>query len=691
MLRKRRAVGIWVLGAILAAGSGWVEIAASDGPSHSAVAVFDGIDNTITPGQDFFAFANGAWIKSTAIPQDRAAYGVGYELIELTDQRTADLVQELSGSDAAPGSEAAKIRDYYASFMDEAVIEQRGIAPLRPQLAAIDAIRTRSQLAHYLGKTLRADVDVLNATVLDTDNLFGLWIAQDLDDPASYAPFLLQGGLGMPDRDYYQATTAGLEETRRAYREHVAAMLKLAGYKEPAAMAARVYGLEERIAAVHATRSESEDVAKGNNHWPRTEFARRAAGLDWPEFFRGAQLTKSAVLVVWQPAAIAGTAALAASEPLTVWRDYLRYHALHHVAALLPAAFVAETFAFYGRTLNGTPQLRARWKRAVRLTNDALGEAIGKLYVARYFPPADKRRAEIMVENLLAAFAARIDRLDWMTPETKAKARAKLATLKVGVGYPNRWRDYRALTVVRGDAFGNAERAERFEYERNLHKLGTPVDLEEWVMTPQTVNAVNLPAMNALNFPAATLQPPLFDPRRSDASNYGATGATIGHEISHSFDDQGAQFDARGRLRNWWTPQDLAHFSASGVALVRQFDAYRPFTDLNVRGRQTLSENIADLAGLADAYDAFRRLPATATAPVVDGYTPDQQFFLAYAQSWREKIREPARRQQLLTDGHAPAEYRADTVRNLDAWYEAFDVRPEQALYLAPSDRVRVW
>ena len=691
MLRKRRAVGIWVLGAILAAGSGWVEIAASDGPSHSAVAVFDGIDNTITPGQDFFAFANGAWIKSTAIPQDRAAYGVGYELIELTDQRTADLVQELSGSDAAPGSEAAKIRDYYASFMDEAVIEQRGIAPLRPQLAAIDAIRTRSQLAHYLGKTLRADVDVLNATVLDTDNLFGLWIAQDHDDPASYAPFLLQGGLGMPDRDYYQATTAGLEETRRAYREHVAAMLKLAGYKEPAAMAARVYGLEERIAAVHETRSESEDVAEGNNHWPRTEFARRAAGLDWPEFFRGAQLTKSAVLVVWQPAAIAGTAALAASEPLTVWRDYLRYHALHHVAALLPAAFVAETFAFYGRTLNGTPQLRARWKRAVRLTNDALGEAIGKLYVARYFPPADKRRAEIMVENLLAAFAARIDRLDWMTPETKAKARAKLATLKVGVGYPNRWRDYRALTVVRGDAFGNAERAERFEYERNLHKLGTPVDLEEWVMTPQTVNAVNLPAMNALNFPAATLQPPLFDPRRSDASNYGATGATIGHEISHSFDDQGAQFDARGRLRNWWTPQDLAHFSASGVALVRQFDAYRPFTDLNVRGRQTLSENIADLAGLADAYDAFRRLPATATAPVVDGYTPDQQFFLAYAQSWREKIREPARRQQLLTDGHAPAEYRADTVRNLDAWYEAFDVRPEQALYLAPSDRVRVW
>jgi predicted metalloendopeptidase len=324
-------------------------------------------------------------------------------------------------------------------------------------------------------------------------------------------------------------------------------------------------------------------------------------------------------------------------------------------------------------------------------TNLALGEAVGKAYVARYFKPAEKARAQQMVANILAAFRARIQQLDWMSSGTKAKALAKLATLKVGVGYPDHWQDYRGLEIVAGDAFGNAERAERFEYTRNLRKLGQPIDRSEWVMTPQTVNAVNLPVMNALNFPAAILQPPYFDPKRPVVMDYGAIGAVIGHEISHSFDDSGSLFDASGKLNNWWTPEDLKHFQASAGQLVKQYDSYRPFPDLHINGRQTLGENIADVAGLAAAYDAYRLSLKGRLAPVVQGFTADQQFFISYAQSWREKTREPMLRQQILTDGHAPAAYRPATARNLDAWYEAFQVKPGQALYLSPADRVKIW
>ena len=341
--------------------------------------------------------------------------------------------------------------------------------------------------------------------------------------------------------------------------------------------------------------------------------------------------------------------------------------------------------------LSGTPEQQPRWKRAVEETNDALGEAVGKLYVAKYFPPEEKARAEAMVHNLVAAFATRIDRLEWMAPETRAKAKAKLLTLRVGVGYPNHWRDYSGLEVVRGDAFGNVRRAQLFDYHRNLEKLGRAVDRDEWAMDPQLVNAVNLPVMNAINFPAAILQPPYFDPQRDPVMDYGAIGAVIGHEISHSFDDQGALFDASGKLQNWWTKDDFAHFEAAGQRLVAQFDAYHPFPDLSVNGRQTLSENIADVAGLADSFDAWRLNLKGGAAPSVAGFSGEQLFFLSFGQTWRRKSREPALRRQVVTDGHAPAEYRADTVRNLDAWYEAFRPVAGQKLYLAPSERVQVW
>jgi putative endopeptidase len=660
--------------------------------THSTTPGIDlaGMDRAVVPGDDFFRFANGTWLKSTEIPADRSSWGPAEELTELTAKRTADLIKEAAAS-AAAGTEARKVGDYYATFLDEAAIEKQGLAPLAADLKAIDAINDRSSLAAALGRTLRADVDVLNATSLYTPNFLGLWVAQDLDDPSRYAPFLLQGGLGMPDRDYYLNPAAKMSEIRSQYQAHIVTVLTLAQQPQPRAAAARIFALERRMAQAHWERAQSEDVRKGDNHWPVGQFAQRAPGLDWTAFFKAAGLGAQQDFVVWQPSALTGLSALTTSVPLATWKEYLRYHLLNDGSAYLPKAFADEHFNFYRHVLSGTPQQSARWKRAVEATDDALGEAVGKLYVARYFPPPEKARAEAMVHNLLSAFATRIDHLEWMAPATRAKAKAKLATLKVGVGYPDHWVDYAPLEVVRGEAYGNYQRAQQFELHRNLAKLGKPVDRGEWVMVPQLVNAVNLPAMNALNFPAAILQPPYFDPRRDPVLDYGSTGAVIGHEISHSFDDQGAMFDASGRLLNWWTPADFAHFEAAGAKLVQQFNGYHPFPDISVNGKQTLSENIADVAGLSVAYDAWRLTLKGAAPPAAQGFSAQQQFFLSFAQSWRDKTREAALRRQVVTDGHAPDEYRADTVRNLDAWYQAFDVKAGQKLYLAPAERVRVW
>jgi len=649
-----------------------------------------GTDPAVSPGNDFYAYANGGWIKRHEIPPDRSSYGPSAILEELTSKRVAELIAE-AAKDGPAGSEARKIGDYYASYLDQDAIDARGKAPLAPALARIAAIGDVHALASALGGTLRADVDVLNATNFDTPNLFGLWVAQDLDDPTRYAAFLLQGGLGMPDRDYYLDPAPRMAALRDAYRAHLAAMLTLAGITGEQARAARIFDLELAIARAHGVRVDTGDVHKGNNHWTRAELTTRAPGLDWQAFLAAAGLDRQAGFVVWQPAALVGIAALVASQPLESWKDYLTLRAIERHADVLPRAFDAELFAFYGKQLNGTPEQRERWKRAVDATSNVLGEAVGKLYVARYFPPSEKARAEAMVKNEIAAFARRIDQLSWMAPATKAKAKAKLAVLRVGVGYPDTWRDYGALEVVRGDAYGNAERASLFDYHRKLARLGQPVDRGEWVMNPHLINAVNLPAMNALNFPAAILQPPYFDPTRPSVMDYGAIGSVIGHEISHSFDDQGAQFDAAGRLANWWTPEDLAHFKASASQLIKQYDGYHPFPDLAVNGALTVNENIADVAGLAAAYDAYRLAFDGKEAPTVQGLTGDQQFFLSFAQSWRGKSREPSLRRQVLTDGHAPEEYRGDTVRNLDAWYTAFGVKPGDALYLAPSERVRVW
>jgi putative endopeptidase len=668
--------------------SGWTAL-----PGASAGGGIDlgGMDRTVAPGDDFFAYANGSWIAKTEIPADRSNFGVGAMLVEKTSAQVRGLIEEAAHGDAQPGSDARKIGDYFASYMDEAGIEAKGLAPLKPDLDRVAAIGDRRALSSYLGSTLRADVDALNSTNFYTDHIFGVWITQAFEDPARNVPYLLQGGLGMPNREYYLDPSPRMAGIRAKYQAHIAAMLTLAQMADVDAKAARIFELELKMAKVHWSRVDSEDVHKANNPWTRGQFATLAPGLDWTACFDAAGLGGQKDFIVWQPSAIAGLSALVASEPLATWQDYLTFHLLEHYASVLPKAFVDESFAFNGTVLAGTPKNRDRWKRAVDATNAAMGEAVGRLYVARYFPPEAKARIEALVRDLLAAYHARISNLGWMSLATKEKALAKLATLKIGVGYPDRWRDYSALRVVRGDAFGNLERAELFEYRRNLAKLSGPVDRGEWAMTPQTVNAVNLPIANALNFPAAYLQPPLFDPNADAAINFGAVGATIGHEISHSFDDEGSQFDAQGRLANWWTPADFAHFRAASAQLVAEFNAYQPFPDLAVNGQQTLSENIADVAGLSASHDAYVTSLQGANPPLIQGLTGDQRFFLAYAQSWRTKIREAALRQRVLTDGHAPPAYRADTVRNLDAWYPAFAIKPGQKLYLSPKDRVQVW
>jgi putative endopeptidase len=650
-----------------------------------------GLDRATIPGNDFYGYANGAWQKTAVIPPERAYAGPFLDVVDTVSARTRAIDEDAARAAAPAGTEQQQVGDYYASFMDEAGIEAKGLAPLRSTLARVAAIADKTALASELGGSIRADVDALNATDFYTDHVLGLWVEQDLNVPTRNAAYLLQGGLGLPDCSYYTEEPARFVELRARYRAHLSAMLSLAGFADADARAGRVLELETRLARTHASRTDSVDVARANNPWTRADFDARAPGLDWSAFLGAAGLDRQAAFIAWHPGAVTGLAALVQGAPLETWKEYLTVRALEHAAPFLPKAFVDERFRFYGTTLNGTPRLLERWKRGTAFTDQALGDAVGKVYAARYFPPEARRELQGMVAQLLAAFGRRIDRLDWMAPATKVQAKAKLATLRVGIAYPDRWRSYAGLEVVRGDALGNAWRAELFEYRRALSKLALPPDRAEWVMLPQTVNAVNLPVRNALNFPAGFLEPPFYDRAANPAVKFASIGAVIGHEISHSFDDQGALFDASGKLSNWWTREDLAHFEAAGARLVAQFDAYRPFPDLSINGKLTLSENIADLAGLAVAYDGWRASLQGAPARVVDGLTGDQQFFLAYAQTWRTKEREEALRESIQTNGHAPGSYRAQTVRNLDAWYGAFGARPGQALYLAPAERVRVW
>ncbi len=575
--------------------------------------------------------------------------------------------------------------------MDEAAIEHAGLTPLKAELDRIAAIHDKQQLSAALGATLRSDTDALNNTNFHTPDIFGVWVAPGFHDSDHYAPYLMQGGTELPDRAYYLDSSEHMQQVRTNYATHVAAMFRLAALDNPDQRAQHVLALETAIANAQLTLAESEDIHRANNFWQASEFATKAPGLDWPAFFRAAGLSSERSLYVWQASAITGESALVASTPLEDWKDWLALHAIEDNAPYLGKDINTEWFAFFGTELGGAQQQRPRDIRAVRLVNQQLGEAVGKIYAQRFFSPEAKAQAQRLVANLLAVYHKRLEAITWMAPSTKAEALAKLGTLRVSVGYPDTWRTYDGLEIRPDDLFGNVQRANLFEYRYQLSRIGHPVNRKEWCMDPQTVNAVNLPLDNGLNFPAAILQPPFFDPAAPDASNYGGIGTVIGHEISHTFDSEGADFDSKGAVRNWWTPADYEHFKQVTAALAAQFDTYEPLPGLHVNGRQTLGEDIADLGGVNASLDAYHVALAGKDAPKVGDFTGDQQFFIAFAQVWASKTRDAALRRQLLTDPHAPGQIRPLTVRNLDDWYKQFNVQPGDKLYLTPDQRIKIW
>jgi predicted metalloendopeptidase len=685
MLRSISAV---LLSATLAFGA----VACSRNTAGREVGVdLAAMDTSVRPGDDFYNYANGAWQRTTEIPADRSSIGAFYRAFLETERQTTELVQGIVQSNPRAGTDQARIANFYNAYVDTAAIDAAGMAPVQADLARFNAIANRTDLSRVLGEQIRADVDPLNATDLHTENLFGVFVTQGLATPGDVLPYILQGGLGLPEREYYLSNDPEMAELRTAYRAYIERVLTLAGIADAPARAQRIYNLEMQIARAHATREQTDDWANRAAVWTRAELAQRAPGIDWNAFLTGAQLGNQQRFAAYHDQAITRLSALVASQPLQAWKDWLAFHQINSHADTLPTQIDQAHFAFYGTTLSGTPQQRDRAKRALDALNVHLGDAVGRAYAERYFPAAAREEVQAMVENIKEAFAQRVQNLDWMAPQTREEALRKVSTIVVGVGYPDNWRDYSRYEVSADNAYANAINGERTEYAHQLAKLGRPMDRNEWWMTPQTVNAVNLPVQNALNFPAAILQPPFFNASADPAYNYGAIGAVIGHEISHSFDDNGALFDSTGALRNWWTEADLANFRQQGAALARQYGAYEPLPGLHVNGTLTLGENIADVAGLQAAYDAYHASLGGREAPVIDGLTGDQRFFLAYAQTWATKMRDEALRQRIATDGHAPGMYRALTVRNLDAWYSAFDVQQGQRLYLAPEQRVRVW
>jgi predicted metalloendopeptidase len=597
-------------------------------------------------------------------------------------------MQEAAAGQKAKGSIEQKVGDYYASFMDQASIDAKGMAPIADELSVISAITNKSSLSAYLGATLNTEVDGLTG---NADHVFGAWVNQSFTDSQHYVFHLWQGGLGMPDRDDYLDPSPKMAAVRAQYQAHIAAMLKLAGIVDSEAKAAPILALEIRIAQAHAPDSDASDVFKQNNPWKRADFAVKAPGMDWDAYFKAAGIAEEPEFVIWQPSAVTGTAALVGSEGIDLWKDYLKFHLIEHYANVLPKAVAAEHFAFYGTILSGTQTPPDRSQDAIAATNAAVGQAVGKLYTECYFPPEAKAKAQAMAGDLIAAYRARIPNLTWMSVQTKEKALAKLAALRIGVGYPDTWIDYSTLEIVRGDAFGNMRRAEAFNRLQNVAKLKRAADPDEWRIDPQIVGAIILFSPNTETFSAGLLQPPYFDPAGDTASNYGSAGAGMAHEISHSFDELGNIYDAQGRLEHWWTAEDLARYRAAGAKLVGQFNGYCPLPDLCVNGEQVLTENIADLAGLLTAHDAYILSLKGKADSVINGLSGEQRFFLAFAQRWRRAQTEAALRKQVKADTHSPGQYRSDTVRNVEAWYKAYDVTSGNKLYLKTEDRVGIW
>ncbi|MBR0551554.1 M13 family metallopeptidase [Stakelama marina] len=633
-----------------------------------------GMDKAVEPGNDFYEYANGTWQKDTVIPSDKSAYGLFTMLADLSQKRTHGILENVKND---PNS---KIGVAYSTYLDRDAIDAKGLAPIDPWLNQIRGLKSKSGYAALVAQADRNGVRVP----------FGSYVGQDDKQPDIYAMNLYQGGTGLPDREYYLSKDAKFQKIRDQYVAHMAKMLTLAGEGNAQARAQAIMNLETGFAKAQWTRVESRDSNKTYNKLTLSDLQQKAPGFDFATYLKGIGANVDYVIVA-QPSAVEGEAKLISNTPLSVLKDQLLVRSLEGFSDVLPKPFDDENFAFYGTVLSGTPEQQVRWKRAVDFTSGILSDDVSKIYVAKYFPPETKVAADKMVKNIIAAMDRRIDKLDWMAPQTKVKAHEKLAAFTPKIGYPDKWRDYSGLIIKPGDAFGNNLRANQWQHNYNINKLGKPIYRWEWGMTPMTVNAYANPGMVEIVFPAAILQPPFFDPNADPAVNYGGIGAVIGHELSHHFDDQGSKYNKEGRLVDWWTPADHKAFDARTNALVQEYDKYEPLPGKHVNGKLTLGENIADLAGLTVSHDAYMHSLNGKTPPVIDGYTADQRFYLGWAQVWRRKYREANLEQRLLTDPHSPSEQRTWVVRNLDPWYPAFDVTASQKLYLAPDQRVRIW
>jgi endothelin-converting enzyme/putative endopeptidase len=637
------------------------------------------MDHSVKPGDDFFAYVNGTWFNKAEIAADRTFVGIDSVLNDQIDKDVRDIIQAAAKDPAQYGALGQQIGDFYASWMDEAGIEARGLAPAKPYLARIDAVQNRHQLVDLFGSIGYASP-------------VGVGIFPDPKIPSRYAVGAGQSGLGM-GRDYYLLQGAKYDAFRAAYHNYIAKMLTLAGEADANAKADRILALEIKLAKLHWTPEQSRDVKANYNPMTRAQLAKYAPEVEWDRFLTKQRLGSTKVVIVGQKTAVRATGKLIASEPLSTWKDYLTFHFLSDHAQFLPKAFDDTRFGFYGKTLADVPTQRDRWKRGVDLVNGGLGEAVGQIYVQRHYPPEADRQVNELVGDVLAALKDKIEHNSWMDAPTRKAALEKLASFDPRLGHPKKYIDYSSLVVKRDDLFGNAMRSEQFDYDLQLKRYPKPVDRGLWEMLPQTNNAYYDPSKNQITFPAAILQPPYFDPNADPASNYGSIGATIGHEIGHGFDDQGRLFDPIGRLRDWWTPASSKAYTTRSSALVKQYDAYEPIPGVHIKGQLTLGENLGDLGGLEVAYSAYRRYVAKhGEPPVIDGLTGDQRFFIAYGYSWETKQREGALRSQLLTNEHSPAKYRVNgVVRNMDAWYKAFNVQPGDKMYLPPEQRVHIW
>ncbi|WP_163408142.1 M13 family metallopeptidase [Flavobacterium ajazii] len=640
------------------------------------------MDTLVKPGDDFNKFVNGNWEKRTQIPADKASYGAGYILYDQSQKDVKDIIEDAAKANNVKGSDEQKIGDYYASFIDRKTRDSKGVTPIKPEFAKIDAINDYKDLAAYFGRANR----------LGINTPLTLAVYSDFKDPTKYTTITWQGGLGLPDRDYYLSADAKMKEIRAKYLVHIDAMLKLAGLENSAANAKTILALETALASKQMKKEDTRDMIKLYNPYVVKDLNTLMPDFDWSAMLKASGFDKESKLVVTQVEYTKSLNNIIKSTPINTWKTFLKWGVIHNAATSLTTEIDNQNFDFFGKTMYGTEKQKEDWERAVTRVNSGLGEIVGKVYVKKRFSPEAKEKMTVLVKNLLKAYSESIKKLDWMSETTKKEALKKVDKFMIKIGYPDTWKDYSKVTIDKNDLYGNTERATAFEYQRNLDKLGKPVDRNEWQMNPQEVNAYYNPTLNEIVFPAAILQPPFFDMNADDAVNYGGIGAVIGHEIGHGFDDQGSTFDGDGVMKNWWSAADLKAFKLKTNALVEQYNAFKAFPDLNINGEYTLGENIGDLGGLSIAIKAYKISLNGKEAPVLDGYTGIQRVFLGWGQVWADKTREKALRQQIATDPHSPANFRVNgVVRNVPEFYEAFNVKPTDKLYLAPEKRVKIW